>query len=74
MTYSECVRCGAQVAFYSEGALRGFQAENARREAAGREPFPSICEPCRRLDRQPQGESMRLFTPAPNQIPGQLGL
>jgi hypothetical protein len=33
-----------------------------------------ICEPCRGLERQPQGEATRLFTPAPNQIPGQLAL
>jgi hypothetical protein len=25
-------------------------------------------------ERQPQGEAVRLFTPAPNQIPGQLAL
>lgn len=33
-----------------------------------------VCQPCRAQDRQPQGEAMRLFTPAPNQIPGQLAL
>jgi hypothetical protein len=32
------------------------------------------CETCQRLERQPQGEATRLFTPAPNQIPGQLAL
>lgn len=31
------------------------------------------CEPCASRYRQPQGESMRLFEPAPTQIPGQLG-
>lgn len=72
MTYSECTRCGAQVAFYSEGALRGFNAENARREAAGRQPFRCVCEPCRKIEREPQGESVKLFEPAPNQMPGQL--
>lgn len=31
-----------------------------------------VCEPCRSLEREPQGEAMRLFAPAPNQTPGQL--
>jgi hypothetical protein len=74
MVYDECVRCGAQVAFYSEGAKRGFEAENARRVQAGRAPFLHVCDPCRRLDRAPQGEAVRLFTPAPAQLPGQLNL
>jgi hypothetical protein len=30
-----------------------------------------VCTTCRDADRQPQGEAMRLFTPAPTQIPGQ---
>jgi hypothetical protein len=30
-----------------------------------------VCQPCRRLERQPQGETVRLFEPAPNQLPGQ---
>jgi hypothetical protein len=34
---------------------------------------PAVCESCRKLERQPQGENMRLFEPAPNQMPGQLG-
>jgi hypothetical protein len=33
-----------------------------------------VCMNCRKLDRKPQGEVVRLFTPAPNQIPGQLSL
>jgi hypothetical protein len=33
-----------------------------------------VCASCREADRQPQGESVRLFTPAPNQISGQLSL
>lgn len=35
---------------------------------------PRVCEPCRASDREPQGEAVRLFQPAPNQIPGQLNL
>jgi hypothetical protein len=35
---------------------------------------PPICQTCRKLEREPQGEAMRLFAPAPNQIPGQLNL
>jgi hypothetical protein len=34
----------------------------------------AVCVACRGLERQPQGETVRLFTPAPNQIPGQLAL
>lgn len=35
------------------------------------DPF---CVPCEAAARQPQGEPMRLFTPAPTQIAGQLTL
>jgi hypothetical protein len=35
-----------------------------------RPPF-GICDACRALERQPQGEAVRLFTPAPAQMPGQ---
>jgi predicted RNA-binding Zn-ribbon protein involved in translation (DUF1610 family) len=35
---------------------------------------PPVCETCRRLERRSQGETVRLFEPAPNQIPGQLAL
>jgi recombinational DNA repair protein RecR len=31
-----------------------------------------VCATCRAIDREPQGEAVRLFTPAPNQLPGQL--
>jgi hypothetical protein len=72
MVYDECIRCGAQMAFYSEGAKRGFEAENARRVTAGRAPFLRVCDPCRTLERKPQGETVKLFEPAPNQMPGQL--
>jgi len=34
---------------------------------------PRVCAPCRALEAQPQGESVRLFEPAPTQLPGQLG-
>jgi hypothetical protein len=33
-----------------------------------------ICPPCRDLTRAPQGEAVRLFTPAPARLPGQLNL
>jgi hypothetical protein len=33
-----------------------------------------VCRACRGLERQPQGETVRLFAAAPNQIPGQLAL
>jgi hypothetical protein len=32
----------------------------------------SVCMKCRAVDREPQGETVRLFEPAPNQLPGQL--
>lgn len=32
-----------------------------------------VCEPCREKLRAPQGEAVRLFTPAPTVMPGQLG-
>jgi hypothetical protein len=31
-----------------------------------------VCETCRAIERAPQGEAVRLFAPAPNQITGQL--
>jgi hypothetical protein len=33
-----------------------------------------MCETCQKLARAPQGEPMRLFTPAPTQLAGQLTL
>jgi hypothetical protein len=33
-----------------------------------------VCITCRAVDREPQGETVRLFEPAPTQIPGQLNL
>jgi hypothetical protein len=33
-----------------------------------------LCEPCKSKLYEPQGEPMRLFAPAPNQIPGQMSL
>jgi hypothetical protein len=33
-----------------------------------------VCQACRGLERVPQGEAVRLFTPAPTEIPGQLAL
>jgi hypothetical protein len=36
---------------------------------------PPICQTCRKiLEREAEHEAMRLFAPAPNQIPGQLSL
>jgi hypothetical protein len=32
---------------------------------------PRVCDACRDLARAPQGEAVRLFTPAPAQLPGQ---
>lgn len=33
-----------------------------------------LCPRCHGLEREPQGQAVRLFEPAPTQIPGQLGL
>jgi hypothetical protein len=35
---------------------------------------PNVCAKCQQREHEPQGEAMRLFAPAPNQIPGQLNL
>lgn len=37
-------------------------------------PYPVVCSPCRELERQPQGERVKLFEPAPEQLPGQESL
>jgi hypothetical protein len=34
---------------------------------------PGACDACREADRAPQGEAVRLFTPAPAEMPGQTG-
>lgn len=34
----------------------------------------TVCPPCRKLEREPQGETVRLFEPAPTQLEGQLTL
>jgi hypothetical protein len=34
--------------------------------------LPRLCNACQQLDREPQGETVRLFEPAPAQMPGQL--
>ena len=33
-----------------------------------------VCDSCRAADRQPQGEAVRLFAPAPAVMPGQMEL
>ena len=33
-----------------------------------------VCDSCRDLEREPQGETVRLFQPAPAQIPGQASM
>lgn len=51
------------------------QQISAPATAAPDAPWVSIvCNACRAIERQAQGEAMRLFSPAPNQIPGQLAL
>lgn len=33
--------------------------------------LPFTCQKCREAEHAPQGEAVRLFEPAPNQVPGQ---
>jgi hypothetical protein len=55
---SECVYCG--------------QTANAKPcDCHGERPPFGICDSCREREREPQGEAVRLFTPAPAQMPGQ---
>jgi hypothetical protein len=35
---------------------------------------PNVCPSCQQREHQPQGEAMRLFSPAPNQLAGQMSL
>jgi hypothetical protein len=58
---TECKRCGALAAFVEPTRADFWNA-----------PL-GVCESCRDRERQPQGEAVRLFTPAPAQMPGQLG-
>jgi hypothetical protein len=55
----ECLRCGQRPAPIIETRCG---------------PFCGYCDACRDLARAPQGEAVRLFTPAPAQLPGQLNL
>lgn len=41
--------------------------------ADSRVDFSAVCNACRESEREPQGEAVRLFTPAPAVMPGQLG-
>lgn len=50
-----CSHCGQQAAFEPSAAFPGFLK----------------CEHCLGLERQPQGETVRLFEPAPAVMPGQ---
>src|SRR4051812_25912352 len=34
----------------------------------------TVCPGCRKIEREPQGEAMRLFAPAPTRITGQMHL
>jgi hypothetical protein len=36
-------------------------------------PYTGPCAACVQSDREPQGEAVRLFTPAPASMPGQTG-
>lgn len=52
-----CARCG-------QSALEGRTVAYAPGEGF-------VCNVCLAADRAPQGEAVRLFTPAPAQLPGQ---
>jgi ribosomal protein S27AE len=54
----ECDRCGQLTAYHPD--------EHFYEDV--------VCGSCREAERRPQGEAMRLFAPAPNQIPGQMSL
>jgi hypothetical protein len=56
---SDCPRCGQTVASDRDPLL--FVVNHV----------PMVCDSCRERDREPQGETVRLFTPAPAQMPGQ---
>lgn len=43
-------------------------------ERGGVYTVPARCDACRALEREPQGETVRLFAPAPPVMPGQTAL
>jgi hypothetical protein len=58
---SKCERCGQScITHYPDGWSVPMDRTGA-----------IVCDSCRERDRQPQGEAVRLFTPAPAQMPGQ---
>jgi hypothetical protein len=61
MHVSDCPRCGQTVASDRDPHL------------IVEERIPRVCDTCLTRDREPQGERVRLFTPAPAVMPGQLG-
>jgi hypothetical protein len=76
-----CSRCGQASPVEGDAyVLAAFTCENCRgRQSAclscGQvQPHIGLCGPCATRSREPQGEAMRLFTPAPTQIAGQLAM
>jgi hypothetical protein len=67
-TPQPCPRCGQTPKLATLGLLL------VRSNAVQVAMCGAVCVACRGLERQPQGEATRLFTPAPSQIPGQLAL
>ena len=77
--YVTCPRCGCSARVGLHHSAHCVQCFTTFRTdiscpGCGQLGRDTVCDSCREADREPQGESMRLFTPAPNQIPGQLAL
>lgn len=77
--YVTCPNCGcaARVGLHGGGSCQQcftpFRVSCSRCGQLGAVAY-GVCGSCQTADREPQGESMRLFTPAPTQLPGQLSM
>lgn len=57
---------------HSEHTLPLLGADDGECPRCGQTGGEIVCPSCRKTEREPQGEAMRLFAPAPNQITGQM--
>jgi hypothetical protein len=78
LEYTTCPKCGCSCRVRAGGGtcqqcFTPFRVDCSRCGQVGAVAY-GVCDPCQQATRAPQGEAMRLFAPAPNQIPGQLNL
>ena len=84
MTMTTCPRCGCECRMQAHDHAHCVQCFTSFRPSAQGPRLPyecqrcgqlsgddRVCDACRAQDREPQGETVRLFQPAPTQMPGE---